>query len=467
MAHAVVRHATLNSKAYSRLFPDLPAWRGSAADIEKLAAACFVGDEIDNPAIPAGYTYFGQFMVHDLSFDARPLEGDQTLDDPNQRTPQFDLDCVYAGGPVVSPAMYDLDAYGRFLLRAYPGGHADITRNSQRVGIVGDPRNDENLITCQIHTAALLRHNRTLAILAATRPELTAEERFTKAAQAVRWAYHWALINDFLPRMAGHDQVDALLTLDRAAGQYAYTPRLFDAAAPAALPLEFSGAALRFGHAMVRGTYRLRNARGTTPAVDVPLFALEGPSLRGGQHCTPALAIDWPLFFDVDGQPPAQRAQRIAPHLAGPLAWVPGQSPANLALRNLIRGTDYALPAGQDVARAIGATPVRPKRSDPLWFYILAEANEQQAGQRLGEVGAAIVAGTIIDILVKDPTTALNVAEAWSQEAAQMTAPMFVTGQHGVIDQAMPREPGWATIAALLHDTPGTSEIAMERAATE
>lgn len=62
---------------------------------------------------------------------------------------------------------------------------------------------------------------------------------------------------------------------------------------------------------------------------------------------------------------------------------------------------------------------------------------------------------------------ALNVAEAWSKEAAHMTVPAFVTGQQGVIDQAMSREPGWAVIAALLHDTPRTSKIAMERAAAD
>ncbi len=59
-------------------------------------------NQFDNPAIPApGYTFFGQFVDHDLTSD-RLSELDKQQDPDalqNFRTPIYDLDSVYAGGP--------------------------------------------------------------------------------------------------------------------------------------------------------------------------------------------------------------------------------------------------------------------------------------------------------------------------------------------------------------------------------
>ena len=50
--------------------------------------------------IPAGYTYFGQFIDHDITFD--PTSSLQRRTDPNGllnfRTPRLDLDNVYGRG---------------------------------------------------------------------------------------------------------------------------------------------------------------------------------------------------------------------------------------------------------------------------------------------------------------------------------------------------------------------------------
>ena len=52
--------------------------------------------EDENPDIPAGYTYFGQFIDHDITFD--PASSLQQQNDPDAledfRTPRFDLDCL-------------------------------------------------------------------------------------------------------------------------------------------------------------------------------------------------------------------------------------------------------------------------------------------------------------------------------------------------------------------------------------
>ena len=51
--------------------------------------------------VPAGYTYLGQFIDHDITFD--PVSSLQRQNDPNAlhnfRTPRFDLDSLYGAGP--------------------------------------------------------------------------------------------------------------------------------------------------------------------------------------------------------------------------------------------------------------------------------------------------------------------------------------------------------------------------------
>ncbi len=55
----------------------------------------------DNPAIPSGFTYLGQFVDHDITFD--PTSSLERFNDPeglrNFRTPRFDLDSLYGRGP--------------------------------------------------------------------------------------------------------------------------------------------------------------------------------------------------------------------------------------------------------------------------------------------------------------------------------------------------------------------------------
>src|SRR3712207_4780300 len=88
-----------------------------------------------------------------------------------------------------------------------------------------------------------------------------------------------------------------------------------------------------------------------------------------------------------------------------------------LAERNLLRGKRLGLPAGQDVAKAMGVTPLSNAElglpepgwqgKAPLWFYVLKEA-ELLGGDRLGPVGGTIVAEVILGLLAADPTSYFN-----------------------------------------------------------
>ena len=112
--------------------------------------------------IPAGYTYFGQFVDHDVTFD--PASSLMRQNDPagllNHRTPRLDLDNVYGGGRADSPYLYDEDDRDLFLVDFVPDTQLpDLPRNRKGRALIGDPRNDENAMVSQLQLAYLCAHN--------------------------------------------------------------------------------------------------------------------------------------------------------------------------------------------------------------------------------------------------------------------------------------------------------------------
>ena len=97
---------------FGRMFPTLPALKASDAKLQALADAMVDANPGDpngnNPNIPAGFTYLGQFVDHDITLDLTSL-GDKEKDPlgiENFRTPSLDLDSVYGLGPDGSPHLY-------------------------------------------------------------------------------------------------------------------------------------------------------------------------------------------------------------------------------------------------------------------------------------------------------------------------------------------------------------------------
>ncbi len=156
--------------------------------------------------------------------------------------------------------------------------------------------------------------------------------------------------------------------------------------------------------------------------------------------------IDWARFFALPNAPPPQPSRRLGPRLVAPLMRLPevlvGQPEraefASLASRDLYRGHAVQLPSGEAVARAMGVTPclrgdlragrVGSSGETPLWLYILAEAEHQQAGERLGEVGGRIVGEVLIELLKHDPTSYLSAVPTWQPELANER------GAFGIVD---------------------------------
>ncbi|MET0251241.1 MAG: heme peroxidase family protein [Novosphingobium sp.] len=389
----------------------------------------------DNPTLTAGFTFLGQFLDHDMTFD--PTSSLERQSDPehisNFRTPSFGLDNVYGAGPGGSPHLYDQSAAGQgitFLLEETgTPGKKDLPRNSQRVALIGDPRDDENLIIGQLQVAFLRFHN---AVVQHVKTEigLTAPgEVFAEAQRIVRWHYQWIIINQFLRKTCGNAVVDDVLNNGRKFYKWHNEPYI---------PVEFSVAAYRFGHSQVRPSYR---ANFTGNPGNTPFFAMiftptpssptDPDDLSGGCRAKRRF-IDWPTFFDfADGN--VRPNKKIDSTLSTALFHLPGSvvsnpdpksNPSSLAQRNLLRHLTFSLPSGQRVARAMqlpelskaDLADLKPFGMDdrtPLWFYILREADKKESGERLGPVGGRIVTEVFIGLMEGDQSSYLSQDPDW------------------------------------------------------
>jgi Animal haem peroxidase len=400
--------------------------------------------------IPAGFTYFGQFVDHDITFDTSSSL-DVQQDAPtinNMRSPSLDLDSLYSRGPALSAFIYAFPSPAeppsaiRFQLGSNQpsgsGGPAgttgmivqtqfDVPRVvnplnpalSTNTAIIGDPRNDENLIVSQFHRAMLRFHNKVVDDLIVLP---FAGDIFAEAKRIVTHHYQWAVVHDFLKRVCGQPAVTAALTLPVAIGS------------PFSMPVEFAVAAYRFGHSMIRDQYWLSFAQPGASLGQVFQF-IRDPLL-------PVLSnwvVDFNAFFDTGISVPVNnKAMKIDSMMAAGLSTLPGGTGllANLAARNLRRGLAFGLPSGQGMAGHFGITPMTAAQltqglsapevallnsnggillqKTPLWYYVLREAAVIGTGEQLGPVGGRIVAETFVRMLKRDPTSFLNTSSAFA-----------------------------------------------------
>jgi hypothetical protein len=456
---------------FGRMFRTLPAAKYSDDALNALGAAMVAPpddpptpetetDAEENQGINAGYTYLGQFIDHDLTFD--PASSLIKQNDPQAltdfRSPRFDLDNVYGRGPDDQPYLYESDGLHMQLGKPMTGnpndgGSRDLPRHASLNGgaaraLIGDPRNDENVIVSQLQSTMLRFHNRMVDM----NPGVGLEE----IQRLVRWHYQYVVLNDFLPTIVGIDMVQSVLPHLKSGKCILHDKpvlHFYKWRNEPYIPIEFSVAAYRFGHSMVRPIYRLNE---TIPRLAI--FDPEGDnkSLTGFREFPSNWAVDWNLFFDMGNNAPAngagrvQKAYKIDTSLVNPLGSLPpsvASNPSSLAARNLLRGLRMGLPSGQDVARAMGVEPLRDdqlavgkatqddppvaksitalpnfgdefKGKAPLWYYVLAEAQLQFKTDatpiRLGDVGGRIVMETFAGLLLGDSHSFLSQNPTWT-----------------------------------------------------
>jgi Animal haem peroxidase len=387
----------------------------------------------NNPSHTAGTTFLGQFIDHDITFDTTSALGVTTepSSSPNSRTPSLDLDSVYGDSPVSSPSLYDHE--DRAKLRISSGGiFEDLARDETLTAIIPDPRNDENLMINGLHCAFILFHNRAVDE-ARDGGARTWGEAYQAARRLTTWHYHWIVLHEFLPQVVGQSLVDDVLKR----GARFYRPK----PGQGFMPVEFQAAAYRFGHSMVRPSYRA-NLKGDGVGGGQPFFGMvfdpggDGQAdpidLRGGARA-PRRFIGWQTFFDFgDGE--VKPNKKIDTKISTPLFNLPliaiasHDQPQVLAQRNLLRQLTWSLPSGQSVAAAMRETPLSSadlaelqqygfQSSTPLWYYCLKEAEVMSAGLKLGPVGGRIVAEVLIGLIRSDPNSYLVQKPKWTPTA--------------------------------------------------
>jgi hypothetical protein len=452
---------------FGRMFPDLPAYQiaqiGGTTPLQTLQALTagapsgplfdpniaagpprgLTDPNDDNPDnVPSFFTYFGQFLDHDMVLDKLPLP-DSFVDPatiPNFRDPRMNLDSVYLGGPDANPELYQAD--GRHLI-VNTVNDRDLPRNSAGSAIVGEGRNDENQVIAQIHVAFLRAHNRLI----------DQGYNYQQARQLLKWRYQWIIVHEFLKDVIQADVYADVFRPDGSIVTRFYSP---NQAQHAVMPVEFSVAAYRFGHSQVRKAYIVApfNNSVAGQAIKLQVFNGTDADLHGGRVIAPNHVIFWPNFLPIvdssgnirntgqfgTGQPVANIGRKIDTLLSSGLFVlpIPGAEPAGssiLALRNLQRALEYGLASGQKVADRLNQglptnlrfhvwtnTEIGSQTADangvdhlsgvlsnpaydnqaPLWLYLLAESRIVNNGGKLGPVGSRIVAEVIGGLLAAD-----------------------------------------------------------------
>jgi hypothetical protein len=456
-----------------------PKGSGLAESLQMKLAEAMTADVPDaDQALPAGYTYLAQFVDHDLTMDATkiPLGSPVTVDQLVQgRSPALDLDSLYGFGPRVQPQFYVdgmrlksgrttgvpgtaqtlLDHDGADLPRTGTGER----QRDRRQALIPDVRNDENLAVAQTHAMFIRFHNRVVDLLAPSTPSVNL---FQRARETVVRHYQWMLRTDFLPRLIDPDVVDDVFTNGRrffevrpgrntdhrSAG---FHDLVRDGHSPT-MPIEFSVAAYRLGHSMVRESYQwnmvfrdgglapvagtlplLFQFSGTSGVLSPPPATIADPDSGAFLRLPSNWIADFRRLFDFTE---AGRADLVAPGgelntikridtlLVNPLRNLPPGSfdgrdqqhaphELNLAFRNLSRAGMVELANGRQMAKLLRVPVLDPEallhgnggsdlsgltasernalvQNPPLWFYVLREA--ELAGGRLTGVGARIVA---------------------------------------------------------------------------
>jgi len=404
----------------------------------------------NNSTHTAGTTFLGQFVDHDLTFDTSSRLGVPTppQNTRNARTPAFDLDSVYGRGPALDSQLYDPS--DRAKLKVESGGKSeDLPRAADKSAIIADPRNDEHMIIAGLQAAFLKFHNRAVDLVRSQRGSGDDEDDhdrafgpggadddsvFRRARRLTTWHYQWVVVHELLPQIIGQGLADDIPRRG---------PRFFRPDKDGAMPVEFQGAAYRFGHSMVRPSYRA-NLKGNDDGS--PFFGLifvngqngksDPDDLRGGKRA-PRRFIGWQTFFKFDDPAAAAEAKpnkKIDTKISTPLFnLIPGtiagteQTLTSLPQRNLLRHVTWGMPSGQAIAKVMGVPPLsrgdlsqlngygglKLDESTPLWYYVLKEAELMGNGEHLGPVGGRIVGEVFVGLLRADKSSYLRAAPRW------------------------------------------------------
>jgi hypothetical protein len=344
--------------------------------------------EAENPNLPAVFTFVGQFIDHDLTFNGANLFDDQSGDNsfPDFASPQLDLDSVYGGRGYPTtppdPALKDIisnkyvfnDDMSFKLVRLgpnaydltrwpHPGYHGPDQPSRDGSAFIFDPRNDENQLVLHVHILLMRVHNKLLKQLyagGALDPHKPADAEQAWAAVKHEVIANWqsVVLNDYLPRVCQPDVLAWVLAQLQLSGHGAmkYKPA---ADGTLQMPHEFA-IAFRFGHSMLRTAYNL-NGAGPIQLFNNRDLTRKG-DLRGGRPLTRDHVIDWDFFYpqnEFDAPLSLKIDSKVTSVVFDlPESAIPDsiKTTGNLPFRNLTRSREIDIACGEDLANFFGIT---------------------------------------------------------------------------------------------------------------
>lgn len=366
-----------------------------AEPINETAHTSFYGQS----TVPAGMTYLGQFIAHDIVTPTNPNLRSRNV------TPKLNLDSIYGDAPLYllnsAPQTTGiLNSRGEFEFTDI-GDHleADFCRDIRQekdlngdvlkehyIANIPEQRNDENIIVAQFHMLWQKLHNKLLKSYALD--PLQAREMVTLLFQCV-------VVEEFLHHILSKDVYQCSFT---------HNQDLFKWSGDT-LPDFFTKASYRFGHSIVRRSYKLQDGQ---PGVNI------GDLFRRGKKLKPQHIIDWHKFFSLT----QQHTGRFDTKITSPMTNIPAFHAPNIAshiaAKNLLAGELAGLPTGLEITRSVmdqneglaerlGVTPLTDLKGAsfegltgleidnlPLWPYLLLEAQQISHGVCLGPVGSIL-----------------------------------------------------------------------------
>ncbi len=254
---------------------------------------------------PAGYTYLGQFITHDLVSSTNLI---------NERiaTPALNLDSLYFDESISDFAQLvkwnAITAEGFFSfsddfdLKRETWSSEELKEGDipvptegldYHIAIIPEHRNDGNIILSQLHLFWQKVHNYFARKVKKKNTNYSGQKVYSLAKKLTTLIFQHVVVEDYLLRTIDPDVYQYYFLDDREL-------QLLDLKSELTIPHEFSHAVSRYGHAMVRENYILKDS-------NVQLGALFAKNQYAGEALAKAEnkkldpnenLIDWQLFFD-------------------------------------------------------------------------------------------------------------------------------------------------------------------------
>ncbi|MEP0175240.1 MAG: peroxidase family protein [Paraglaciecola sp.] len=359
--------------------------------------------------LDAGYTYFGQFIAHEIV----PCSNPEPSEHNYTTSPELDLKSLYG-----EPSQYSMlfDDEGKF--RVSDNRPYDVIRDENGRALIPDQRNDENAIILQFHVLWQKIHNKIIDLITPSIDEkckLNSVATHNEARKITTALFQYLTIYDYAERIL-HPKVFKCYfgTISKAPTIQTKEYILKDNTKLNAIPVEFSHAVFRFGHSMVRGNYKLN-----IDSDEIKIRKL----FRGNKsnNIEPEYEIkNWSVFFDEKN---AQPAEDIDLFITQDMAEIPVVK--HIVQLNLKAGEKLAIPSGywikdwilqnyQELAGECNLTKCDTLTTGnykslipyykllnkhykchylPLWLYTIEEARlEKPISRKLGVTTSIVIA---------------------------------------------------------------------------